>query len=90
MNNPIAPTIPDEHIQFAKAVADLAEAGGIDCFSLKYKPDYHYNHSDPRSVHGEITINYTKRDQRGRPSKNLDIYFDCHVTLPIIQTESSY
>lgn len=86
-----SPQIPADFVAFAHAVADIAEANAIDTFTLKFKPDFmERGLEDPRSEYGEITINYTKRDDRGRPCKNLNIWFDAHVRLPLISTASSY
>lgn len=87
MNEITAPTIPASYISFAKAIAALAESHGIKACQLKITPDWADN---ARHIHGDVQINYSSKDGRGRPCVNLDVYLNTVTTLPIIDEPQSF
>jgi len=88
----IPPKIPDTHVAFAKAVANLAAAHGIDRFEMTFRPkwetrmDENYDHR----IHGDMKIIFADVDGRGRPCRNLSINLAANLSLPIESNPESY
>lgn len=79
------PKIPETHVAFAKAVANLAAAHGIDRFEMTFHPKWEMNierNCDPR-IHGDAKILFADADGRGRPCRNLSINLVANLSLPI-------
>lgn len=58
--------LPDNHIQFAKAVAVAAESHGIEKFVLEYLPDFDSDNPE-LTFWGKLKIVFGAKDGRGRP-----------------------
>ena len=85
MNAITPPKVPDSHVAFAKAAADLAAAHGIDRFEMTFRPKWEQRIADnfaPR-VHGDMKIIFADVDGRGRPCRNLSINLVANLSLPI-------
>jgi hypothetical protein len=81
-----APTIPASYINFAKALGALADSHGIKAAQIKITPDWK---DDARHINGDVLINYSSKDGRGRPCVNLDIYLNTHTTLAVVDNPPS-
>jgi len=77
--------IPQSHIDFAKAVADLADVNGIAEFRMEYEPNWREEKGEQwdRRVRGKARIHFRAKDGRGRPCRNLSIEFDATVNHAI-------
>lgn len=73
--NVTPPEIQDKHAAFAKAVAAVADAHGVERFKLTFRPHY-----DPR-IEGELAINYSAVDGRGRPARSLVISMTANLSV---------
>lgn len=89
MNAFEAPEIPQAHIKFAKAVAAVANEHGMNRFSMTYRPDFISSIKMPSMLRGELKINYSAADGRGRPYHNLKIVLDSSLTIDIVSTPES-
>ncbi len=83
------PAIPPCYVNFAKACAALAESHGIKSFQLKITPSWRDPSPENVRVHGDIQINYTAMDGRGRPCANLAVYLTTNTQVDIVSTPSS-
>lgn len=83
------PIIPDAYANFAKACAALAESHGIKSFMLKITPDWRDPMPQNVSIHGDVQINYTANDGRGRPCTNLNVYLTTNTQLGVIREPES-
>lgn len=81
-------TLPDSYINFAKAVGALAASHGITTAQVKITPNWRDGETAQR-LHGEVTINYSSKDGRGRPCDNLWIALSANLNVPIISTPES-
>ena len=77
--------IPQSHIDFATAVADLAGKNGIAEFRMEYEPLRQHQKGEEwdRRVRGKARIHFRAKDGRGRPCRNLSIEFDATVNHAI-------
>jgi len=73
-----SPEVPDECIQFAKDVGELAKKLGIKHFKLEFG-----EYSD------KTTICFSTTDRRGRECLNLSIAMDVHHHKSIVYTPES-
>lgn len=80
------PKIPETHVAFAKAVANLAAAHGVDRFEMAFRPGWEGRRIgesyDPRII-GEMKILFSSVDGRGRPCRNLSINLQANLSLDI-------
>ena len=83
-------TIPASHAIFAKAVAEIADTHGMSKFTMTYNPKWNSGNDADRRISGEMRINYTNVDRRGRPCRNLSIDCDASLSLSIERNEESY
>jgi hypothetical protein len=83
--------IPENHVEFAKAVSELADKFGMDKFEMTYRPKYgeHLDRGIDRRVNGDMKIHYSAVDGRGRPSRNLTINCEARLALDIERNPSS-
>jgi hypothetical protein len=79
------PEIPEIHVAFAKAVANLAAAHGIDRFEMTFRPKWEMRMGDDydQRINGDMKIIFADVDGRGRPCRNLSINLDARLSLPI-------
>lgn len=80
------PSIPQSYVNFAKALAALADSHGIKTAQIKITPDWQ---DEARNIHGDVQINYSSKDGRGRPCVNLDIYLNTHTRLAVVTNPES-
>lgn len=72
--------LPESYLEFARKVAELAEANGIKTCQIKIIPNFADKYRIPDvSLHGEVTINCSFVDSRGRPDKKLQIFLNASV-----------
>lgn len=83
------PAIPFTHTAFAAAVAQAAEKHGIKRFNMTYEPVYTGKLQSGQRINGDLKINYSSRDGRGRPCTNLSISLDTRLTHEIVTTPES-
>ena len=83
--------VPQSHVDFANAVASLAEKNGIAAFTMEYEPHWDRNGGEEwdHRVRGKARISYKDKDGRGRPCRNLGITFDATVTHVIESNQES-
>lgn len=77
--------IPDNHIEFAKGLAQLAEKHGMDRVTVTYRPTWEHRidgNMDKR-INGMMTIAYSSVDGRGRSCRNLAINCNADFSLSI-------
>ena len=82
------PTIPPEAIEFSNAVATLAEQNGIQSFTMEIRVDTgrgtrFWCSDDSREIQERMTVNFSAKDGRQMPCRNLSISFgvDVHVKI---------
>ncbi len=75
-----APELPENHAEFARAVADLADKFGMNAFEMTYKPHWHQEPKLPSNISGDVKITYRNTDGRGRPERYLNIEFEVHLS----------
>ncbi len=87
-----APSIPDTHVAFAKAVAALADGCGIKRFQLTYEPVFHglQEMQNGQHIRGDIRIDYHSTDGRGRPSRNLTFTVEAILVKHIEKNPESF
>ena len=83
------PEIPQEHVDFAKAVAELADNFGMDQFEMTYRPVFENRMQYPDLLGANLKITYKSVDGRGRPSRNLNIHLEARMVLNSVRTPSS-
>lgn len=69
-------SIPANCIEFVEALSEMAKQLKIKKFSLKLDPSYErHDHTIPYNerIHGDLTINYSAEDGRGRPRYQINI-----------------
>lgn len=71
--------IPTKFEDFSKAVAALADAHGIKVFTMSIKPEF-LDFPIDQHVSGDLLINYSSKDGRGRPRKKLTMQLDARLT----------
>ncbi len=80
--------LPVGIIEFAKTLAASAKGNGIKSFTTKIELDRDMYDLD-RSFNGNLTINFSAKDGRGRPCDNLSVSLDTHLTQSIVYTPES-
>jgi hypothetical protein len=78
--------VPESHIAFAEAVAELAEQNNIESFKMVYCPDWQKDdgkRSWDRKVKGDATIVFRAKDGRGRPCRHLHIDVEARLSHSI-------
>lgn len=82
-----SPSIPDAHVAFAKAVAS-----GIRRFRLTYEPTFEQGLTMGRGhyLRGELRIDYSSTDGRGRPCQSLAITAEATLVHSIIKEAESF
>lgn len=85
------PIIPDQVVDFSKAVSDLAVQHGMERFTLTTRPNFDVrNQQHDHRIHGEMVIHFSAVDGRGRPCRNLSIQLQANLSLIIEENQSSY
>lgn len=84
-----APEIPQTHIEFAEAVAQVAREYGMDQFTMTYRPNFISEFKLPSMLHGELKITYRGVDGRGRPNGSLKIILDATLAVDICHVPES-
>lgn len=82
-----APNIPENIIQFAKDVAEIARKHDVSKFNLTFTPSFEQKLLN--YTHGELTINFSSIDGRGRPANNLSIELATTLKMSITSTSES-
>lgn len=77
------PAVPASHVAFAKAIADVAAAHGIERFEMTFRPAWRRDVLRDMRINGDLRIVFADVDGRGRPCRNLSIRMDASLTLPI-------
>ena len=83
------PEVPENHIEFAKAVKKAADEFGIEKLSVTYRPAFENRLELDRRFNGDMKIHYSSVDGRCRPASNLSIELDTRLTQTIIHTPES-
>lgn len=84
------PAIPVEALDFAKAVADLAQQNGIrECkMDIRVDTGYRTRYWDDReleeSIHERVTISVSTVDSRGRPRLKIWAEVKTEARVPIV------
>lgn len=82
--------IPQSHIDFANEVADLADKNGVEIFVLEYDPTNETNFNWKSRINGTVKVNFSSKDGRGRPSRNLSVVFEQKVVHSICNEPNSF
>ena len=87
-----APTIPKSHADFARELASLADKYGMDKFTMTYRPKFDHGSKNEldRRINGEMKINYSSVDGRGRPCRNLQVRCDASFSIQVEENQASY
>ena len=88
MDSIVAIKIPPTYVAFAKEVAALAEKNGISTCQIKLTPSWRDGEEAAR-LHGDVTINYSSKDGRGRPCVNLDVFVNATTHLQVVANPES-
>ncbi len=83
------PSIPVEHITFARGVAKLADESGIDRLEIKYRPTFRGHLVVDRRIRGDLRVIYSSVDGRGRPCRNLSIQLDAALVIEVEKNPES-
>lgn len=89
MNTITPPEIPQQQVEFAKAVAKIATEHGIDNFTMSYRPDREQRQAASGHRHSDLKIQFSSVDGRGRPCQNLSINLEASLKLVIKSTPQS-
>jgi len=81
--------IPQSHIDFANAIADLADAHSMDHVAVDYRPAWDTPVITGLSQMGDVKIIYRSVDGRGRGCRNLTIQVNSIVTHKIESNRES-
>ena len=84
------PKIPENIIKFAEAVRKAANENGIEKFHGKLKPKFKLRLDLDERFNGEVRIDFSNTDGRGRPANNLNIEMDASIKHTISSTPESY
>lgn len=77
--------IPKSHVDFANAVANIADIHGIKDFTIEYNPEFDIGLNGPENfIRGNMKIHYSTTDGRGRPHKQLKISCESFVNVDVI------
>ncbi len=78
------PVIPENIVDFTRAIAERAKQLKIDNFTMSFHPRYN------TECRGEIKISFSRTDARGRACNNLYIYMQSDLSHRIeYEPESS-
>lgn len=90
MKNKLTPTeLPENHIDFAKAVAVAAREHGIEKFTLEYCPEFD-GADTALTFWGKLKVHFSSTDGRGRPADNLKISYETNLEHVISSTPESF
>lgn len=81
--------IPQSHVEFAKAIAELADKYGMFQLSMEYEPDTREPYISGCRGQGRAKISYRSKDGRGRLCRNLSISFESLVIHEIEKNQES-
>ena len=88
---PDVPSIPEDAVEFAKAVGQLAEQYNLSRVSMKIEVDTGYGskYRNRGGIKGETVvetmgITVSRKDGRGRPRTQIVINAEMSVSLPIV------
>lgn len=84
------PEIPDSQVAFAKAVAAIAESHGIDRFSMTFRPKFEDRLKQDSRISGDLKIQFSATDGRGRPCRGLSIRLETNLELVIESNPESF
>lgn len=86
------PEVPENWTTFARQVADIAIANGIDRFEMSFEPNFNqkYSVNSDHRLRGDLKIEFSNRDGRGRPCQNLAIHLEAYLTHHIVQNPESW
>ena len=83
-----ATELPNNHIEFAQAVADAADRHSIDRFVLEYQPEFDIQNPS-LTFWGKLKVIFSAKDRRGRPANNLKICYETNLEHVISATPES-
>ena len=83
------PEIPQAQQDFALAVSKLATEHGIDRFEMSFRPNFTEWIKQDHRIHGDMRIQFSAVDGRGRPAFGLTIELDTKLTCTLCHPPSS-
>jgi hypothetical protein len=83
------PVIPPIYVGFAKACAALADSHGVTAFQLKITPNWRDPAPIGVNISGDLIINYSATDGRGRPGASLSVYLTTNTKVNIVSNVES-
>ncbi len=89
MSNKLVPTeLPENHVEFAKELAEAAKKHGIEEFTLEYKPKFDMDDT-ALTFWGKLKVLFSAKDGRGRPANNLSVVYETQLKHVISETPES-
>ena len=92
---PVVPTIPEEAVEFARAVGKLAEQYGLASVAMNIAVDtgYYSKYGDRlragESIAEKLKVSVSRKDGRGRPRTKIFVEAEISVCIPVVDEPDS-